>query len=213
MTNYISPCIKTGIHVNNLKTTGENDLKHLKIFCNQYQNRLHRVSASRAYKLSTLLTLESILFKSSFKELFSHHILLLLKWILMSSFKKNLLKGLFYFLFRDWKIMFRIVTCRSRVKMPDSKSKAEQRSDKFLEIFREILITTPHFDWTLIHQLNFTNMETDCTTNSYTGLRDTIFGSDWSARCQDVVCMSVCACVWDIMLKSTPKEVLATLKA
>ena len=29
-----------------------------KIFCNQYQNRLHIVSTSRAYKLSTLLTLD-----------------------------------------------------------------------------------------------------------------------------------------------------------
>ena len=63
--------------------------------------------------------------------------------------------------------MFRIVTCRSRVKMSQSKSKAEQRSDKFLKINREILITTPYFDWTLIPKFNFTNMETDCTTSHW----------------------------------------------
>ena len=89
---YISPCIKTGIHVNNLKTTGENDSKHLKIFCNQYQNRLHRVSTSRAYKLSTLLTLESIFFKSSLEKKFlvTFRYCWTGNWVLMSSSKKNL---------------------------------------------------------------------------------------------------------------------------
>ena len=35
--------------------------------------------------------------------------------------------------------------------MPESKSKAEQRSDKILEIYREILITTQYLDWTLVY--------------------------------------------------------------
>ena len=96
VTIYISPCVKTRI-VNNLKTTGENDSKHLKIFCNQYQNRLHRVSTSRAYKLSTLLTLESIFLKSSLEKKFlvTFRYCWTGNWVLMSSSKRTFRRACF----------------------------------------------------------------------------------------------------------------------